>query len=236
MESLLDTHLNRDEYDIRELQPDPFPYGFFVNYLNSAPVQAAIGAYTNFSTSTATVANAFSNTGDDGREAGTIEAVAALLGKGVSVAMYAGDADYNCNWLGGQIVAETVGACGWEEAGFVNITTSDNEVHGQVKQSGKFSFSRVYQSGHEVPFYKPLLALEMFERVINGWDVATGKTAPDSSYHTVGPAESTFRDGNSTMQWEVIPDNTTYDTITGKPEAPWKGSFHKRSFKPRLAK
>jgi len=37
-----------------------------------------------------------------------------------------------------------------------------------VKQSGHFAFVRIYESGHEVPFYQPLASLEMFERAICG--------------------------------------------------------------------
>jgi hypothetical protein len=61
----------------------------------------------------------------------------------------------------GQAVAEEVAAAGFDDAGFVNISTTDNIVHGQVKQAGKFSFVRIYESGHEVPFYQPLAALSI---------------------------------------------------------------------------
>jgi hypothetical protein len=47
-------------------------------------------------------------------------------------------------------VANEVGVNNWDYAGYVNLTTSDSIVHGQVKQAGKFSFVRVYDSGHEV--------------------------------------------------------------------------------------
>jgi len=55
VESIYDVVLNRDEYDIRELQPDPFPPRFYVQYLNTATVQAAIGAYQNFTEFSAAV-------------------------------------------------------------------------------------------------------------------------------------------------------------------------------------
>jgi hypothetical protein len=45
VESVYDEYLGRDEYDIRELSPDPFPYAFYVQYLNTTKVQAAIGAF-----------------------------------------------------------------------------------------------------------------------------------------------------------------------------------------------
>lgn len=123
----------------------------------------------------------------------------------------------NCNWLGGQAVAEKINATNFASAGFTNITTSDAIVHGQVKQSSNFAFVRVYYSGHEVPFYQPLLALEMFERVINGKDVATGEAVIGANYTTVGPSVSTFREGNATVQFEVVPTSATYNVTTGAP-------------------
>lgn len=217
VESLYDVYLNRDEYDIRELMPDPFPYEYYVSYLNTFEVQAAIGAYQNFSESSESVYEAFTATGDDNREYGTVDALKKLLDQGIYVFLYAGDADYNCNWLGGQVVSHEVGATGFDYAGYTNITTSDSIVHGQVKQAGKFAFSRIYESGHEVPFYQPLAALEIFERAISGKDIATGTVTPGAKYMTEGTTESTYREGNSTIQFETLPTNSTYDTATNEP-------------------
>lgn len=150
VESLYDTVTKRSEYDIRELDPTPFPPNFYVAYLNTPLVQSAIGAFVNFSASSAAVGNAFGSTGDDGREDGTIAALQELLQQGIYVSTYAGDADYNCNWLGGEAVAAEVMQERWGIAGYVNLTTVDGIVHGQVKQAGNFSFTRIYESGHEV--------------------------------------------------------------------------------------
>lgn len=217
VESVYDTYLGRDEYDMRELTPDPFPYSFYVDYLNTPEVQAAIGAYQNFSESSNAVSQAFTYTGDDNRESGTIEAIRSLLEQGVTVMLYAGDADYNCNWLGGEAVAYEIGAEGFSCAGYTNLSTSDGIVHGQVKQAGAFSFVRIYESGHEVPFYSPVAALEIFDRAINGKDIATGTVTPSSSYLTEGTKDSEYREGNSTIQFEVLPANATYNTTTNAP-------------------
>lgn len=230
--SLYDKYLGRDEYDNRELEPDPFPYGFYADYLNTPKVQEAIGAYVNYSDFNNAVGVDFGTTGDDGREDGTIGDIRRLLAANVTVAMYAGDADYNCNWLGGQKVAEDIAGEGWERAGFANITTTDGVVHGQVKQAGKLAFVRIYESGHEVPFYQPLAALEMFERVIARKDVQTGKIIPGPGYLTSGTKESLFREGNATIQWSVTPVNLTYNTTTNAPGAPWTQKSLMRRFKP----
>ena len=143
-----------------------------------------------------------------------------LVADNLTVIMYTGDADYNCNWLGGEVVSDMIGAPGFTKAGYANITTSDGIVHGQVKQSGKFAFVRVYNSGHEVPFYQPVLALEMFERVVKGLDIETGKQVVKSGYMTKGTAKSTFREGNSTIQMSVVNASATYNTSTNAPNPP----------------
>lgn len=55
---------------------------------------------------------------------------------------------YIGNWLGGEVVSNEVGQPGFDCSGYTNISTSDGTVHGQVKQSGAFSFVRIYESGH----------------------------------------------------------------------------------------
>lgn len=222
VENLYDVYADRDEYDIRELQPDPFPYTFYVSYLNTPTVQAAIGAYQNFSESSSTVGTAFGTTGDDGREDFTVEDMLKLIEQNITVMMYTGDADYNCNWLGGEVVSNEIGAPGFSSAGYVDLATDDNVVHGQVKQSAKFSFVRIYESGHEVPFYQPLASLAIFERAIAGLDIATGMVPATEGYLTVGPATSTYREGNGTVQFDVLPSNATYNTTTNAPNPPSK--------------
>ena len=217
VENVYDIYAGRDEYDFRELTPDPFPYGFYVDYLNTASVQEAIGAYVNYSESNQAVYLAFTATGDDGRKLQTVADMLKLIEANLTVIMYTGDADYNCNWFGGEAVSKEIGAPGFKKAGYTNITTSDGIVHGQVKQAGKFAFLRVYESGHEVPFYQPVLALEMFERAIGGYDIATGKTKVGKSYLTKGTAESTYREGNSTIQFSVLNTTYTYNTTTNAP-------------------
>ncbi|KAJ9298123.1 hypothetical protein DTO271G3_3728 [Paecilomyces variotii] len=245
VESIYDTYLNRDEYDFRELTPDPFPYSFYINYLNTPTIQSAIGAYVNYTESNNAVYLAFSSTGDDGRRANTTQDIASLLAQNITVVMYAGDADYNCNWLGGEAVAFSIHYPGFEKAGYTNVSTSDGIVHGQVRQADKFAFVRVYESGHEVPFYQPVLALEMFKRVISGRDVATGMYSVGKSkegYRTVGEEKSTYREGNGTVQWKVLGPDTTYNTTLNGPNVTpvassgsmekKKRKMQKRRFKP----
>ena len=76
---------------MRYLSPDPFPYSFYEDYLNTAEVQAAIGVFTNFSSSSSITGNAFSSTGDDARLIGVKEAVEYVIDSNVTFVMYFGD-------------------------------------------------------------------------------------------------------------------------------------------------
>jgi carboxypeptidase C (cathepsin A) len=220
VESPFDDVTGRDEYDMRYLMPNPFPYNFYTDYLNTPSVQAAIGVFTNFTDYSATVGNYFNTTGDDARNSFTVLDMGLLVKQNVTVMMYTGDADYNCNWLGGEVVSNEVGAAGFDTAGYTDIVTVDGVTHGQVKQSGNFSFVRIYESGHEVPFYQPVVSLAIFERSIKAMDIATGTIDVAPDYKTVGTAKSTYREGNSTIQFEVVNTTATYNTTTNAPNPP----------------
>jgi len=72
---------------MRELNPDPFPPTFYVDYLNQEATQKAIGAYQNYSESANTPYQAFTDTGDDNREEGIIATIRKLLKQGVYVTL-----------------------------------------------------------------------------------------------------------------------------------------------------
>ena len=62
-----------------------YPPETYVSYLNSATVQAAIGAYVNYTEESTAVALAFNTTGDDGRLDGITTNFRGLLRQGVAV-------------------------------------------------------------------------------------------------------------------------------------------------------
>ncbi|TID25184.1 serine carboxypeptidase [Venturia nashicola] len=207
----------RDDYDFRYLSPNPFPPNFYNKYLNTPKVQQAIGAYVNWTEFSEAVARAFVSTGDDGRILSIYSDMKKILDANLTLMLYAGDADMDCNWLGVEAVSHQLGVPGYEQAGYTDNISSDHVVHGQVKQAGKFSFSRIYESGHEVPFYQPLVSLEMFERFVGGLDIETGKHKVGKGYLTKGTQKSTYREGNRTVQTVVVPTSATYNTTTGMP-------------------
>lgn len=207
----------RDDNDVREMDPSPFPNEFYSEYLQLDSVRKAIGAKQTYIELNPTVGAAFESTGDDSRDFGIPEILRDMVRRGIRVTLYAGDADYECNWLGVEAVAEAIGVAGFDRAGYTNINTEDGVVHGQVKQSGPFSFVRVYQAGHATGAFQPLALQTLFARTLNGTDLATGNTWVNPQYRSQGSQKSTYREGNATVQYRSWPDNSTYDYITNQP-------------------
>jgi hypothetical protein len=67
----------------------------------------------------------------------------------------------------------------------------DGTEYGEVRQYGNFSFARVYESGHEVPYYQPVAALAYFNRTLYHYDIATGEEKVTANLTTSGPANAT---------------------------------------------
>jgi len=191
---------NRSYYDIRQMNPEPVPGGKYLEYLSQAQVQASIGARVNFTESNSIVQHAFIGTGDQMR-ATSVPALAGLLAKGIRVAMIYGDADYICNWLGGEAVSlviprdkqitKTYGTA-FPAAGYADIIVNSSYVGGAVRQYGNLSFSRIYDAGHLVPYYQPEVAFTVFTRIITGVDIGSGHVVNLTNFGTQGPANSTY--------------------------------------------
>lgn len=189
------------------------PVGPLIVFLNQASIQQASGASLNWTAGSDAVAAAFEQSGDM-TYLSTVSDIADLLDKGVRVSLYAGDADYICNWFGGEAVSLSIDhaqADNFRKAGYAPFMV-DGKESGAVRQYGNFSFLRVYNSGHQVPFFQrksantnttmeyvliPILAaaaLALYNRTLAKVDIATGEVALTSNYGTTGPAKSTHRE------------------------------------------
>ena len=187
-------HSGRNYYDFGTFDPDPFPPPWYEGWLNQPHVQAALGVPLNFTQSSGVVSTAFRSIGDYPRP-GWLEDLTYLLENGIKVALVYGDRDFACNWLGGEAVSLAVNYTNtsqFHEAGYQPIHANESHVGGQVRQYGNFSFSRVYESGHEVPAYQPETAYRIFQRALFNFDISTGEidTANNGSYSTTGPADT----------------------------------------------
>lgn len=148
-----------------------------------------------------------------------------------------GDRDYACNWIGGERAVHAVqysGSEGFKNAGYEPILYGANlEEGGQVKQYGNYSFSRVYQAGHEgtclfifvltqnidcfeVPSYQGEVSYEIFMRATFNKDITSGVLDVTDDLSTIGP-ESVFHIKNVAPEW---PESECYiraaDTCTAE--------------------
>ncbi len=183
----------RGTYDIRHPSNDPTPPGQFVQFLNLASTQEALGVNINYtSDSSGSVFQGFSGTGDFVYP-DLLTDFEQILGYGVRVALLYGDADYICNWFGGEAISLAVNYTHSEQfraAGYVPFVV-DGVEYGETREYGNFSFTRMYESGHEVPYYQPKASLEFFRRMINQLVIPDGSQAVTATYSTNGTAKAT---------------------------------------------
>lgn len=91
------------------------------------------------------------------------------------VLIYAGDADFICNWLGNKAWADALEWPGHKEYAAATMEDlkivdgeSQGEKFGEVKSSGNFTFMRIFGAGHMVPLDQPESGIEFFNRWLQG--------------------------------------------------------------------
>ncbi|ROT43715.1 alpha/beta-hydrolase [Sodiomyces alkalinus F11] len=162
----------RDPFDITQSAAERFPPPYALGFLNRENVQN------------------FFITGDFLVSfAPTIES---LLNVDIPVTLIYGDRDWRSNWFGGEDLSLALAHRG--AAAFAAAGDDDGPVRrrGYTRQHGRFSFTVLRQAGHEAPYYQPDAAYAVFQRDLDGVDIATGRTpvAPGSSgYSTSGPSD-----------------------------------------------
>ncbi|KAI0104269.1 carboxypeptidase S1 [Nemania sp. FL0031] len=193
--------LDHGWYDIAHPKADPFPAPHMHGYLRQATVLSALGVPVNYSEHSGAVAQGFSGTFDIIHGC-FLSSIADLLDRGgVKVHLVYGDRDYACNWVGGEAASLAVPwsrAARFAEAGYTALLAPVDGVDGDgqeyafsgmTRQLGNFSFTRVFQAGHEVPSYAPAAAHAIFSRATFDRDIATGLVPLTDELVTVG-----FRD------------------------------------------
>ncbi|CAG8573391.1 12846_t:CDS:2 [Ambispora leptoticha] len=142
----------RSVYDIKD---DNDPLTDFVNYLNQLDVIKQIGAKKNFEMCSTLVFYAFDGSGDFATN--TTNHIEYLLDKNIPTLLYHGNLDFICNWYGGHDVALNLK---WSHADqFRKAPVQEWSVNGKkagtYQEASNLRFVRVYNAGHEVPFYQP---------------------------------------------------------------------------------
>lgn len=101
----------------------------------------------------------------------------------------------------------------------------DGVEYGEVRQYGNFSFARIYESGHEVPYYQPKASLEFFRRVLTNKAISDGVSDVIGTYGTTGDAIATHVESGaparttSMSQGGSTPMPTTSATIASTSSA-----------------
>jgi cathepsin A (carboxypeptidase C) len=92
--------------------------------------------------------------------------------KEIPVLIYAGDADFICNWLGNLAwtnALEWPGQAKYAKAELKDLKLkADGSNIGSVKSSGNFTFLRLHAGGHMVPYDQPAASLDMLDRWLAG--------------------------------------------------------------------
>ncbi|ODQ82062.1 hypothetical protein BABINDRAFT_160260 [Babjeviella inositovora NRRL Y-12698] len=140
-------------------------------YMNLDEVKEALGAEVDIYTlCDDTVFRNFIYSGDGPKP--FQQYVKELLEHGVPVLLYAGDKDFICNWLGNHAWSDALDYT--EHEGFAKTEMkkwhgiTGAEGAGEVKNYGNFTFLRVYDAGHMVPFDQPENSLNMVNRWVSG--------------------------------------------------------------------
>lgn len=182
----------RGVYDIRHPADDPTPPQNFLAYLEQPAVKNALGVDLNYTMSNNPVYFAFQQTGDQAWP-NFLADLEEILDLPVRVTLIYGDADYICNWFGGEAVslaANYTAAPRFRQAGYVPFVVDGTQL-GETRQVGNFSFTRVYEAGHEVPYYQPAAALQLFNRTLQGVDIPEGVDLAGKDFETQGEPVAT---------------------------------------------
>ncbi|KAH8433962.1 putative carboxypeptidase S1 [Aspergillus melleus] len=155
-----------DVYDVRRPSDDPEPPSTYSDYLADEGVKKAIGARSKYSECASAASTKFSTTGDNPRS--FLSALSEVVQSGISVLVWAGDADWICNWVGNYDVANAVEFDGQDEFKGKSLKpyTVNGTEKGTFKTVDNFSFLRVYEAGHEVPYYQPEVSFQAFQQTL----------------------------------------------------------------------
>ncbi len=84
-----------------------------------------------------------------------------------------------------------------------------------MRQYGNLSFSRVFESGHQIPLYQPETAYRIFNRALSNLDIATG-TKP--TYSSAGKAYQSKGEKSTWSHKNKIPEQPIHFCQTLDPQ------------------
>ncbi|KAH3660566.1 hypothetical protein OGAPHI_007152 [Ogataea philodendri] len=163
----------KNVYDVRKECKGSLCYedmDYLVDYLNQDFVKEKLGAEVdNYVSCNFDVNRNFLFAGDWMKP--YHKNVVNLLEQDVPVLIYAGDKDFICNWLGNEAWSNALPWSGHEEfeaAKTYGFHLEDGTKAGEVKNFDKFTFARLYDGGHMIPYDQPESSLTFVNRWIAG--------------------------------------------------------------------
>jgi len=147
---------------------DPCEDNYAIVYLNRADVQAAIHAKPTIWTECSVTIDYNSSDGQNPMEPYYQYLIDG--GYNLNILVYSGDDDTVCATSGSQSWIYDLGYAitnSWTSWSY-NDDTFGNQVAGYIVQFKGFNFATVHGAGHEVPTYKPQIALELFKKYLSG--------------------------------------------------------------------
>ncbi|CAN8097836.1 unnamed protein product [Discula destructiva] len=162
-------------YDVLEPASAAYtdPPETYATYLANETIMAAIGAQSTYAECPTGPYTKIVASGDEARS--FLDPLSEVVQSGVNVLIWAGDLDWICNWYGSQLVVNSVDYDDSTEfqAKALAEYTVDGTSYGQFKTVGNLNFLRVYEAGHEVPYYQPVVALQAFIQILKGEQLAS---------------------------------------------------------------
>lgn len=162
-------------YDIRkkcDREKNPLCYDIMNDiddYLNNPNVQKSLGVDRKFESCKMDINGRFAMAGDWMKP--YVRDLPELLESGINVLIYAGDADFICNWIGNKAWITQLEWSGHKE--FLNAEDKEvkskitGKVAGLVRKFKNLSFYRIYEAGHMVPYDQPEHSSEMIDEWIS---------------------------------------------------------------------
>ncbi|GAB9473942.1 Serine protease family s10 [Globisporangium polare] len=181
------SYANRNNYDIRKPcnqtadgSGSCYDMTYVEEYLDSPKVRRYINVdidrVTTWIESSPDVYQTFTTDGD--WSMGFHTYVADMLNDGLRVLIYAGDADYMCNWQGNRawtLDLDWSGKAGYNAATERAFVTHDPLIAnatavdaGVLRSFENFAFLRIFNAGHMVPMDQPAVSLEMINKFFKG--------------------------------------------------------------------
>jgi cathepsin A (carboxypeptidase C) len=138
-------------------------------YLNKKEIQEALGVKRRYTNCQQYVNMEFRSHGDNMLP--YMKDLSPLLENGLRVLIYAGDADFICNWKGIYAWTESLewsGKSGFDEAQMLtwkSKTTKDPV--GEIRAYENLAFVKVYEAGHMVPLDQVIKLKTFLEKTLN---------------------------------------------------------------------